>query len=201
MSFRRVSAGIAALLLMASSGAQQASAQLFGTGPWSGIYAGIHGGYGRSDDSTPSPTGLIGGFQAGYNLQLGNALIGVEADYTWTNMDGAATVPGVAIRTAVDAMWSARGRLGWVIANSVMLYGTAGYGGLDVAATAIVSGLTLTGNARYSGLVYGGGAEVLLTRNIMVRAEALRFDVDGNGAAAGDSATATQFRAALSYKF
>lgn len=44
-------------------------------------------------------------------------------------------------------------------------------------------------------------AEVLLTRNIMVRAEALRFDVDGKGAAAGDSATATQFRAALSYKF
>ena len=201
MTVLRVLGCIAALLLTASAGAQQANAQLFGTGPWSGIYAGIHGGYGRSDDANPSLTGTIGGVQAGYNLQLGNALIGVEADYTWTNMDGAASIPGVTVRTDVDTMWSARGRLGWIVANTVMLYGTAGYGGLDVGASATISGLTLTGNARYSGFVYGGGAEVLLTRNIMVRAEALRFDIDGKGAAAGDSATATQFRAALSYKF
>mgnify|MGYP001370627802 CR=1 FL=1 len=73
-----------------------------------------------------------------------------------------AAIPGVTIRTAIDTMWSARGRLGWVVANNILLFGTAGYGGMDVAATATVSGLTLTGNARYSGFVYGGGAEVLL---------------------------------------
>jgi outer membrane immunogenic protein len=141
------------------------------------------------------------GVQGGYNLQLGSAVVGIEADYSWANMDGSTAVPGVSITASVDTTWSVRGRLGWLITPSVMLYGTAGYGGLDAEVRAVVSGLALTGTTRLNGLVFGGGAELLLTRSLMLRAEALHYAVDGNSFGGADNGGATQLRLGISYKF
>ena len=201
MSLRRVVAVVLSMLLVTVGGTGGANAQLFSTGPWSGLYVGVHGGYGWAHNSEPSLGGVSGGIHGGYNLQLGSAVVGIEADYTWANLNGSTAVPGVSIKASIDNSWSVRGRLGWLITPSVLLYGTAGYGGLDVEMSAIVSGIPLSGSARYNGLVLGGGGELLLTRNLMLRAEALHFAVDGNGLAAGDSGSATQLRAAISYKF
>lgn len=206
MSLRRVLKTALSVVVVAVGsigiGTGGASAQVFATGPWSGLYVGVHGGYAWAHDSEPSLGGALGGIQGGYNLQLGSAVVGIEGDYTWANMDGSSAVPGVSIRASIDTTWSIRGRLGWLLTPSLMLYGTAGYGGIDVEASAVVSGITLSGNARHNGFVVGGGAEMLLTRNLMLRAEALHFAVDSNGLAGGDSGgSATQIRAGISYKF
>src|SRR5258708_25094260 len=75
---------------------------------WTGFYVGGHFGYGDASfgpDTNPfplqgallphSPTGLIGGFQMGYNRQLTNRVVlGVEADASFTSPpDGAALTP------------------------------------------------------------------------------------------------------------
>lgn len=146
-------------------------------------------------------SGWAGGLQAGYNLQLGNAVLGVEADYTWGSAEGSGTFGGLAVTGSVDSMWSIRARLGWVLANSVMLYGTAGYGGFDTSFRTVINGLSLNSTGDFSAIVLGGGAELLLTRNIMLRAEGLHYMGDGNGNAAGASGDVTMIRAGVSFKF
>lgn len=199
--FRRVLALVAVAASLISGGVESARAQVFGTGPWSGLYFGVNGGYGRSSASDPDMDGTVAGVHAGYNLQLGSALVGIEADYTWANVSGTQVLPAASLTTSVDAMWSVRGRLGWVLASNFLLYGTAGYSTLDVAASAMVAGFNLRGTAQFDGLVIGGGGELMLTRNLLVRAEALHHMVDGRGIANGNTDSATVVRAGLSYKF
>jgi high affinity Mn2+ porin len=72
---------------------------------WTGFYLGGHFGYGGGGfgpDTNPLPeqgvffphsvTGLIGGFQTGYNRQLANhVVLGIEADASFTSpVDGPA---------------------------------------------------------------------------------------------------------------
>lgn len=75
-----------------------ASAAQAGGYNWSGLYLGAHGGYGWADTDYPGQPaypsgpprpnlegGLVGG-QVGYNVQLTNVVLGVEADYSFTQM-------------------------------------------------------------------------------------------------------------------
>jgi len=58
---------------------------------WTGFYVGVNGGYARGD-GTVDPghdtefDGWAGSGQIGYNLQLGQILIGIEADYQWADL-------------------------------------------------------------------------------------------------------------------
>lgn len=200
MLLRRGFAAVCAALVVAGS-TSVAQAQVFGTGPWSGLYVGAHGGYGWARDSDPSTNGWAGGLQAGLNLQLGQALLGVEADYTWGRLTGTGSFGGLAVTTGIDDMWSVRGRLGWTITPNVLLYGTAGYGGFGASIKTTVNGLALSGSADFRGFVAGGGAELLLTRNLLLRAEGLYYMGDGSGSASGSDGDVTVIRAGISYKF
>src|SRR5262249_8060686 len=61
---------------------------------WSGLYLGANVGgawsnrtlsiAGRAWDD-PGSTAFIGGFQLGYNLQVGNFLVGVEGEFDWAS--------------------------------------------------------------------------------------------------------------------
>ena len=72
---------------------------------WTGFYIGGHIGGAWGDDDwnnvvassgasffghlgSLSATSALGGFQAGYNLQTGNWLWGVETSWSWTNLNG-----------------------------------------------------------------------------------------------------------------
>jgi outer membrane immunogenic protein len=120
---------------------------------WTGLYAGVHLG---SVDAGRDDT-FIGGLQLGHNWQSGKLIYGVEGDISISGDDG------------VDAIGTIRGRLGYLLNPSVLVYGTAGLGMVDA------------GGDTETELVYGLGVEGMLTQATTVRLEYLGFadtDVD-----------------------
>jgi outer membrane immunogenic protein len=184
-----------------------------------------------TDDSfgSPEPKGFIGGFHAGYNWQVSPLLVlGIEGDFSFSNMKKDQTlnvaggplvtspfIDGVAclncdlqdhLRVKIDNFASVRGRLGFLVAPSFMLYGTGGAAWadtkVDVSGSATwtqaavlpaplrgvqFANLSASADKTFSGWVIGGGGEYMLSRNILLRVEYLHYDfgsktvaVDGN---------------------
>jgi len=94
---------------------------------WTGFYLGGHFGYGGGSlgpGTNPLPelgvffphsvTGLIGGYQAGYNRQLSNhVVLGVEADASFTSpLDAPRLVPAP-FNSTIDYVGTLRGRIGY----------------------------------------------------------------------------------------
>jgi outer membrane immunogenic protein len=143
---------------------------------WTGFYIGGNVGYGWSDGdrtvtarpndqqsafllntsvSNFSParppvsfgtSGVIGGLQFGYNWQLNNWLVGVEADINAADINGRGAAdlvsadPGIPFRLTADehVKWfgTARARAGFLVTPNLLFYGTAGiaYGQVDHSA-------------------------------------------------------------------
>jgi outer membrane immunogenic protein len=185
---------------------------------WAGFYLGVHGGYGwnqnefsQTDDFaflTPQSIngikskGALYGAQAGYNWQFGRAVTGLEFDFSATDIkgnnsisetvasNGGATTATIALHEKVQYLGSARARLGWLPADNVLLYGTAGlaWERLDRTTeqtTDTVGGpgagtrLSSTGTALDKfGWVAGVGAEAMLgSPNWIGRIEYLHYDL------------------------
>src|SRR5262245_48750376 len=109
---------------------------------WSGFYVGAHiggawsnstltnSGIGTSWD--PGGTGFIGGFQAGYNFQVGNFLFGVEGDFDWTTLSGTSgpvTTPLGILQASASINWisTAAARFG-ITSDRLLVYGKIGGG-------------------------------------------------------------------------
>ncbi len=77
-----------------------------------------------------SVTGLIGGYQVGYNRELANRVVlGVEADSTFTSpLDHSAfaRMPPVPFNSTIDYVGTVRGRIGYAF-DRVMPYVTGGF--------------------------------------------------------------------------
>src|SRR5216110_3466602 len=111
---------------------------------WSGFYIGGHTGYGRGSStavlsdplsvSTNSVfSGVIGGVQGGYNVQLPSGLVlGVEADLTFPNYlisnSIVATLTGARseVLEQLDYVGTVRGRLGYA-SGHWLVYATGGF--------------------------------------------------------------------------
>jgi high affinity Mn2+ porin len=110
---------------------------------WTGFYVGGNFGYGGGNigsntNSLPlegillpqSSTGLIGGFQMGYNRQLANRVVlGVEADTAFTSPPDQAALgrmPPAAFNSSLDYVGTLRGRLGYAY-GAWMPYVTGGW--------------------------------------------------------------------------
>jgi outer membrane immunogenic protein len=128
---------------------------------------------GFNDQYHHSSLGVVGGVEAGYNLQRGRWVYGVEGDFSLSSQGSAASyaaqpVPAVfpplpnfffvpdttqGWRSAERIEWltTVRGRLG-VTTDSSLWYGTAG-----VAAARIGTSYTLTSSPGYSGLPVASG--------------------------------------------
>jgi high affinity Mn2+ porin len=106
---------------------------------WSGFYLGAHMGYGDARLGPgsnalplqgvvlpPSPTGLIGGYQAGYNWQLRNNLVlGAEFDATFVSPADTARLVTEPFHTTFDYFATLRGRVGYAIGSWLPLPGAA----------------------------------------------------------------------------
>ncbi|WFU82473.1 carbohydrate porin [Bradyrhizobium sp. CIAT3101] len=109
---------------------------------WTGFYVGGHFGYGDASfgpGTNPLPeqgvflphsaTGLLGGYQLGYNRQLANGVVlGVEADSTFTSpVDGPALARAPSpFNTTIDYVGTVRGRMGYAFGR-FMPYVTGGF--------------------------------------------------------------------------
>ena len=90
--------------------------------------------YTRSDIA-----GFIGGGQIGYNYKLSSpVIIGFETDLSYANIGGSVGMPGVlasvytSSKSLLTWLGTVRGRVGYLLRDDFMLYGTAGlaYGNL-----------------------------------------------------------------------
>jgi outer membrane immunogenic protein len=152
---------------------------------WTGFYLGGHAGGARVEDratavstspliitstidSVTSNSFLIGG-QVGFNYQVGIAVVGVEADGSWTNTTESTGVqplgPGGLVNTTRKISWygtaTARAGAAW---DNVLLYAKAGAAGMNARYT---SDIQENGVAKRQGVsdrrlgwTAGGGIEV-----------------------------------------
>jgi outer membrane immunogenic protein len=218
-----------ALLLAATAGASAAdlgwgAPANTGAGPvfsptsafnWSGFYAGVSGGYGWGTITRDPVAGAIIeddldgwnlGAHAGYNVDFGGFVVGVEGDANWTDM-GYSQELGAAgtFDAGLDGFGSVRMRAGASF-GQVMPYVTGGIGvGKGTVGTTAPNGVTNTQSQWHTGWVLGGGLEAAATENVTLRAEYLHYNL---GAQPYDTAAGTEIahsfgtvRAGLSYKF
>jgi outer membrane immunogenic protein len=170
---------------------------------WTGVYLGGQIGYAWGNDKpnwaigTPaaffsdnfgnSAQGVIGGAHVGYNLQINQWVIGIEADVDGTSLSKTVLVPltdgfgntGTITATSRSSVQgSIRGRIGWAF-DRVLVYGTGGvaFAGITnnfVDTTGLFTGFPGS-NASFSntrtGWTAGGGLEYAVTNNWSVRAE------------------------------
>jgi outer membrane immunogenic protein len=166
---------------------------------WSGIYIGVNGGYGfgTSNWSSPAATGFpasttgnfgtngwLGGGTVGANYQFwGGAVLGVEGDWDWTNLNGTsaaapciAVAPATGCQTSSNWLGTVRGRAGWAL-DRVLLYGTGG-----VAFAPIQTSITNSGGGTNSntevGWTAGAGVEFAFAPNWTAKAEYLYVDLN-----------------------
>jgi len=159
---------------------------------WTGFYVGGHFGYGDASLGPgtnpiplqgvflpPSPTGLIGGFQAGYNRQLSNHLVlGVEADASFPSPTDAPRVVPAPFNTTIDYVGTLRGRAGYAFGRW-MPYLTGGFawGHTHVNVNDDAGGLVATINGYQTGWTAGAGVEYALRSNWSVKVEYLYVDL------------------------
>jgi outer membrane immunogenic protein len=169
---------------------------------WSGGYIGLNVGYGWgrsadtsglgapivfSDTVTSNMNGVLGGAQIGYNSQIQNWVVGIEADFQGTGQRSThpltcpagvctgAVLP-VTMSQELDFFGTVRARAGFTIVPTVLLYGTAGlaYGQVD-------GNTNLLGAVRAQnynpGWTAGGGIEAAMGGGWSARIEYLYLDL------------------------
>lgn len=101
---------------------------------WTGFYVGVNGGYGwgksnwtgGAGDFTVSPNGFMLGGTAGYNLQTGTFVWGLEGDIDYVDFNGTAANLACGTCTIKDTwLGTFRGRLG-IAMNRWLPYITGG---------------------------------------------------------------------------
>jgi outer membrane immunogenic protein len=167
-------------------------------------------------------SGFIGGGQIGYNYQFYNNLVaGIEADIqgvagahgsssSFSSFDALSSVgfPGnfaqatTTVSKGLDYLGTLRGRLGWLITPTVLIYGDGGlaYGGVSSATS--ISGADIgfnlglccgnppfssTGNINETrvGWTAGGGVEWMFAPNWSAKVEYLYYDLGSVNYSAG----------------
>jgi outer membrane immunogenic protein len=219
---------------------------------WTGIYVGGQVGYAWGNDNVhlagtiPSadeaevvpdgdeavffassfgsrPKGVIGGAHLGYNLQIGQWVIGLEGSVDGTSVSTSVIDPvsGILVGTHPDVQGSIRGRLG-VAFDRWLIYGTGGAAfagvknqytdtrGIITGVPGILEGITKT----RTGWTVGGGIAYAITYNWSIGAEYRysdfgRYDDFAFGSIVGvpvvprarHHLTENQVQAEISYRF
>jgi outer membrane immunogenic protein len=138
---------------------------------WTGFYAGLNIGGGWGANGGNNNGGVVGGGQIGYNYQFSQFLAGVEADIQGTSMSHG--------RGNISLPWfgTVRGRVGYLVTPTLLLYGTGGfaYGGVEAFNQS---------NTR-TGWTAGGGAEWMFMPNWSAKIEYLYTDLSAGGVQGG----------------
>jgi len=218
--------GVAAAADLPSRKAPEAYAPAPLAYSWTGFYVGAQIGHGWGHDTADSfgPTwvflakntlkikGPVGGIHAGYNLQSGSIVYGLEADLEIANIRGSTgdtAVDGGVLRLGTQG--TLRGRLGYAF-DRTLLYVTGGLAVGDTHINYMRNGRGLQENVSktHVGWTLGAGVEYALSNNWTARAEYRYTDfgtktdtlaVSYPGFHAKNHYTDQAVRLGLSYKF
>lgn len=144
---------------------------------WTGFYAGAHVGYGWGYGASTTTGGLVfpgsgnGGLfggQLGVNYQIGQFVLGLEADLAYAAI-GRHSPLSIMIRN--EMLGSVRARAGFAH-DRLLVFVTGGPGITRASFTATAGPETAT----RSGWAVGGGGEYALTQNWTVRAEYIYYN-------------------------
>jgi outer membrane immunogenic protein len=198
---------------------------------WSGVYVGVQAGYGWGDNDYAYDSGLgtglitgfdsdglLGGLTAGANWQNGAFVYGVEADISYSDVDGSFQGPNTgfihctADGCTSDIEWFGTGRvrLGYAIDN-FLPYITGGFavGRLEGTADTEACEAPVCGfDETEFGWTAGVGVEWGLTPQISVKAEYLHLDfsspdfsINSSGFVSVDDISLDTVRIGLNYRF
>ena len=178
---------------------------------WNGFYVFGFGGYSWGKISpndldldpfhNPKPKGGVFGFGGGYNYQYGAWVGGLEVDYgfsdekedqsirfggcpevvTRAKLSVSCSGLSLGLNSKIDALGSARLRVGYLFTPSLLAYGTAGaaWGRANVSVN-ICQGSNcedlLSSKTNLFGWVAGGGLEYKLFEHVRIRGEYLHYD-------------------------
>jgi outer membrane immunogenic protein len=167
---------------------------------WSGFYVGVYGGGGFGNHNLNNANGMgapfanytvnydssgaIGGGEAGYNMQSGNIVVGVEADGFWSGIKGSDAnqfyagnplVPAIDTTKLQDGA-SVRAR-GGIAVDRLLLFFDGGWALGYLNHTNFVPGVgTEQFTVHRSGLAAGGGIAYAITNNLIGKFEYRYYD-------------------------
>jgi outer membrane immunogenic protein len=182
---------------------------------WTGFYVGLNAGYAFGNGNavttgTPGfqtliapgfapaslntkPDGFMGGLQAGYNMQFGALVAGVETDIQFGDLKKSASFTGGSVlgtqlttsaKSEISYLGTLRARLGFTPAERLLVYATGGlaYGEVKTSGSVVgVQAPALVWSGSNSqvkvGYAIGAGAEFAITDNLTVKAEYLYYDL------------------------
>jgi outer membrane immunogenic protein len=186
---------------------------------WTGFYIGGSSGYGWGTESNiltftdPTVTvpgaipsghsnalnGFIGGGGVGYNYQLNNIVVGLEADISYTHFSGSASSSGAfapiggpwgglltspfsySQSSELDWFGTVRGRIGLVATSNLLIYATGGaaFGGAKATTLLAFPLVTFTGmeSGTKTGWTAGGGFEYAIDDHWSAKLEYLYYDL------------------------
>jgi outer membrane immunogenic protein len=179
---------------------------------WTGFYLGIQGGVvshrGRFDDSSPvdgvfqngrdtQVGGTLGGY-AGFNVQHGTLVFGLEADGSWVGAKATTTWSSVGPTAgSFDVRWlaTARGRLG--VAYDLTLFyvtGGAAFGNVKNSAQNPPGGIAILSESKTRvGWTVGGGIERRIASNWTMRGEVRYVDLGRSDTVCGGPFGCSQY--------
>ena len=177
---------------------------------WTGFYVGANAGYGwgnvnvgdvffGGNASIGDLDGFVGGGQVGYNYQIGQFVLGVEADIQGADLNTGSNAFGDRVRTEYFGTVRARAGLAF---DRFMPYVTGGWAYGNVKTT--VGGLGSTDKTHTGGYAIGAGLEYAFTNNLIAGVEYLYVDLGEKNVFNSGIKVGTDFsvvRARLSYKF
>lgn len=173
-----------------------------------GLYIGVLAGYDgievESADGAISADAdsVVYGINAGYDLSLGGAFVGVEGEYSRSG--GSTNFPDnfATARDGLEAdgQYYIGARAGFALTPGIAAYGKIGYTALDTTAfTSSGSVADLESNA--DGLRYGGGVQIQLPGPLEGRVEYRRSSYDDVGDGSFGDAATDQVVAGLAFRF
>ncbi|MDT2021744.1 porin family protein [Methylocella sp. CPCC 101449] len=141
---------------------------------WTGFYVGaqVGGGWGRTEFGglTYNANGVVGGLHAGYNLQFGSIVAGVEGDIEATSLKGSTTIGINTFKTTVPWQGSLRARLG-VGFDRALIYVTGGVAFAGLKHEVFIPPFALSNQSTRTGWTLGGGVEYAFSPTWSIRAE------------------------------
>ena len=173
---------------------------------WTGFYVGANAGYGWGNvnangwANVGDLDGFVGGGQVGYNYQMGQFVVGLEADLQAADLSSGNNLGLINVKT--DYFGTVRARVG-VAFDRFMPYITGGWAYGNVKTS--IPGIGFSSDRSHTGgYAVGGGLEYAFTNNIIAGVEYLYVDLGEKNILGAGTKVGTDFsvvRARLSYKF